>query len=416
MKKNTPTTRRAFLKAGALTAAAVAVPQFTILPANAQGANDRIGVGFIGTGGRGFGHLGIINQYKQQGIAEPVAVCDVYRPRLQAASEATGGTKMYMAHEELLQNPAVDLVCIASPDAHHAPQAIDALNAGKDVFCEKPLVHWDQFGLAKKIQEAADKNGKLVQVGTQYMADENYAKVRQMIKDGIIGKPVHVSCGYFRRGDWGERMHIPDANAKPGPDLDWNRFLGNSPKVEFSVERFFQWRLWWDYAGGPSTDLLVHTFTPAFCILDLGFPERVFGGGGTFQYDREVPDQCNIIADYKGGPSVVMQNSLSHHTGIDTLVRGTAGVILWKHIEQANSPGIRIVPNDGQEIVLPWNGMGDTGRLWKNLLDCVKTREQPFCSIDLALKVQAPLSMGVISHRESKVVKFDEATKDFMLN
>ena len=416
-QKKSKTTRRDFLKAGTLAAAAAyTASQWTILPAKAQGANDRIGVGFIGTGGRCGGHMGIINQFKQQGIAEPVAVCDVYRPRLQAASEATGGTKMYMAHEELLQNPAVDLVCIASPDAHHAPQAIDALNAGKDVFCEKPLTHWNQFALAKKIREASDKTGKLVQVGTQYMADENYAKVRQMIKDGIIGKPVHVSCGYFRRGDWGERMHIPDANAKPGPDLDWNRFLGDSPKVDFSVERFFQWRLWWDYAGGPSTDLLVHTFTPAFCILDLEYPERVFGGGGTFQYDREVPDQCNIIADYKDGPSVVMLNSLSHHTGIDTLIRGTEGVILWKHIEQANSPGIRIVPNDGQEIVLPWNGMGDTVRLWTNLLDCVKTRKQPFCSIDLALKVQAPLSMGVISHRESKVVKFDSQTKDFVLN
>jgi len=417
MQKKSKTSRRDFLKTGVISAAAVyTASQLTILPARAQGANDRIGIGFIGTGGRCFGHMGIINQFKQEGIAEPVAVCDVYRPRLKAASEATGGTKMYMAHEELLQNPAVDLVCIASPDAHHAPQAIDALNAGKDVFCEKPLTHWDQFGLAKKIQEAADKTGKLVQVGTQYMADDNYAKVRQMVKDGIIGKPVHVSCGYFRRGDWGERMDIPDPNAKPGPDLDWNRFLGDSPKVDFSVERFFQWRLWWDYAGGPSTDLLVHTFTPAFCILDLGFPERVFGGGGTFQYDREVPDQCNIIADYKGGPSVVMTNSLSHHTGIDTHIRGTEGIILWRHIEQANAPGIRIVPNDGQEIVLPWSGMGDTGRLWKNLLDCVKTRKQPFCSIDLALKVQAPLSMGVISHRESKVVKFDAAAKDFVLN
>ncbi|MCL2119347.1 MAG: Gfo/Idh/MocA family oxidoreductase [Planctomycetaceae bacterium] len=410
------TSRRSFLKTSGVVAAAFAVPQVSVIPASAQGANDRIGVGFIGTGGRCGAHINTINQYKEQGVTQPVAVCDVYRPRLEAASRATGDAKMYMAHEELLQDKNVDLVCIASPDAHHAPQTIDALNAGKDVFCEKPLTHWNQFGLAKKMQEAADKNKRLVQVGTQYMADDNYAKVRQMIKDGVIGKPVHAQCGYFRRGDWGERMHIPDPNAKPGPDLDWNRFLGDSPKVEFSVERFFQWRLWWDYAGGPSTDLLVHTYTPAFCILGLDFPERVFGGGGTFQYNREVPDQCNIIADYKDGPSVVMLNSLSHHTGIDTLIRGTEGVILWKHIEQANSPGIRIVPNQGDEIVLPWSGMGDVGRLWKNLLDCVKTREQPYCSIDLAVKVQAPLSMGIISHRESKVVKFDFDKRDFVLS
>ena len=125
---------------------------------------------------------------------------------------------------------------------------------------------------------------------------------------------VHVQAGFFRRGDWGERMHVPDANARPGPDLDWQRFLGDAPKVDFSVSRFFQWRLFWDYAGGPATDLLVHTFTPVFCLLGLDYPQRVFGGGGGFQYDREVPDQCNIIADYENGPSVVMMNSLSNYS------------------------------------------------------------------------------------------------------
>src|SRR4030042_1185168 len=105
-----------------------------------------------------------------------------------------------------------------------------------------------------------------------------------MIKDGIIGKVVRCQLGYFRRGDWGERMPVPDPQAKPGADLDWKRFLGDAPQVPFSVSRFFQWRLYWDYAGGPATDLLVHTFTPVFRVLDLGYPERVFGGGGTFQY------------------------------------------------------------------------------------------------------------------------------------
>ena len=92
-------------------------------------------------------------------MAEPVAVCDVYRPRLEAASKKTGGAKMYMEHEALLADQNVDVVCIATPDRLHAPQTIDALNAGKDVYCEKPLTHWSQFELAKKVQEAADKNG-----------------------------------------------------------------------------------------------------------------------------------------------------------------------------------------------------------------------------------------------------------------
>jgi predicted dehydrogenase len=312
-----------------------------------------------------------------------------------------------MEHEALLDDPNVDVVCIATPDRLHAAQAIDALNAGKDVYCEKPLTHWSQFELAKKIQEAADTNSRLVQVGTQYMADENYPKVRKMIADGIIGKPVHVQCSYMRRGDWGERMHIPDANAKPGPDLIWKRFLGDAPTVPFTVSRFFQWRLYLDYAGGPSTDLLVHAYTPVFCLLGLDFPYRVFGGGGTFQYNREVPDQCNIIADYKGGPSVVLLNSLSNYTGTDTMIRGTSGIIIWKMLGAKDCKGIRIVPHGKQETFLPWNGFGNTAKLWANLLDCVKTREQPFSSIQLAVRVQAPLSMGVLSHLESKAALFD---------
>lgn len=410
MKSNDSPSRRQFLKAATAAGAAAAIaPQVQILADEAKGANDRIGVGFIGVGGRSQAHQKIVGGLKERGIAQPVAVCDVYRPRLEAASKRCGDAKMTMEHEKLLEDPNVDVVCIATPDRLHAPQAIDALNAGKDVYCEKPLTHWSQFELAKKVEAAAEKNGRLVQVGTQYMADENLPVVRKMIEEGIIGKPVHVQCAFTRRGDWGERMNIPDPNAKPGPDLLWERFLGDAPKVDFSVSRFFQWRLYWDYAGGPSTDLLVHTFTPIFAVLGLDFPQRVFGGGGTFQYAREVSDQCNIIADYPDGPSVVMMSTLSNHVPTDTMIRGTDGVIMWKAFGTRDSEGIRIVPfaKDKKEMILPWNGLGDTGKLWENLLDCVKTRQKPACSIQIAVRVQAPLSMGVISHLENKVVGFN---------
>ena len=418
MNSDNKTNRRSFLKttaaAGAATAAVFPAPQ--LIAQTAKGANDRIGVGFIGVGGRSGAHQGIVQNFQNQGITQPVAVCDVYRPRLEAASKRLGDAKMYDEHEQLLEDPNVDVVCIASPDAHHAPQAIDALNAKKDVYCEKPLTHWNQFELAKQIDAAAKKNECLVQVGTQYMADENYPAIRKMIEDGAIGKPVHAQCAYMRRGDWGERMHIPDPNAKPGPDLNWQRFLGDSPQVPFSVSRFFQWRLYWDYAGGPATDLLVHSYTPVFAILGLDFPQRVFGGGGTFQYNREVPDQCNIIADYEDGPSVVMMNSLSNYTGIETKIRGTNGIVVL------DGKGIRIVPIDPktgketEEMRLEWNGMGDTAKLWRNLLECVKTRQQPFSPIAAAVRVQAPQSMGIIGERENKVVLFNAETESIELS
>ncbi len=401
-------TRRKFMQTTAgIAAATIAAPY--IIAEEAGGANDRIGIGFIGTGGRCGAHLDIINHYKNAGVAQPIAVQDVYRPRLVAASQRTGDTKMYDTHEELLENKDVDVVCICSPDRHHAPQTIDAIRAGKDVFCEKPLTHWSQFELAKQIEKVAHEKGRLVQVGTQHMADDNYPKIIELIRGGIIGKPVHVMCSYFRRGDWGERMPIPDANAVPGPDLNWERFLGDAPKVDFSVSRFFQWRLFWDYAGGPATDLLVHTFTPIFCVLELDFPQRVFGGGGTFQYNREVPDQCNIIADYPDGPTVVMTNSLSNHVPLDTQIRGTDGILSWGMLQGGKEYGVRIVPfgSGKEEITIPWAGQGDTGKLWKNLLECVQSRETPMCPIEMAVRVQAPLSMGILSHQQSKVAMFD---------
>jgi len=343
---------------------------------------------------------------------------------MEAASKRTGGTKMYMEHEALLADPRVDVVCIAAPDRQHPLLTIDALNAGKDVYCEKPLTHWAQFELAKKVEEAATKNKRLVQVGTQHMADDNYPEIIRLIRDGIIGKPMHVMCHYFRRGDWGERMGIDNHNAKPGPDLLWDRWLGDAPKRPFDISRFFQWRMYWDYAGGPATDLLVHTFTPIFCILELDYPERVFGGGGMFQYtkpdpyQREVPDQCNIIADYPGGPSVVLASSLSNHVPADTYIRGTDGIIMWGMLQGGKDYGVRIVPfaKGKKEIHMPWKGQGDTGKLWRDLLDCMRTRKQTKCNIGMAVRVQAPLSMGILSHRESKVAKFDKATQTIVMS
>ena len=412
------TSRRLFIQGAAGAALGYWVGGTQGVKAAERSPNGRLGIGFIGTGSRSRAHQEIILKLKEQGLAEPVAVCDVYRPRLDESAQFCGGARKFDEHEALLDDPNVDVVCIASPDRLHAPQTIDALKAGKDVYCEKPLTHWSQFERAKQVDEVAKQMGRLVQVGTQHMADDNYPQIIKLIRGGIIGKPVHVECSFFRRGDWGERMAIPDANATPGPNLNWQRFLGDAPKVPYSVSRFFQWRMYWDYAGGPATDLLVHAFTPIFCILELDYPERVMGGGGTFEYEREVPDQCNIIADYPGGPTVVMTNSLSNHVPADTMIRGTDGVIMWSMLQGSTDKygGVRIVPSGKgkKEILIPWKGQGDTSKLWVDLLDCVKTRHKPKCSIDMAVRVQAPLSMGVVAHRESRVVQFNRETQSFV--
>jgi predicted dehydrogenase len=410
--------RREFLKTTAATAATAAAgalaPRFTIAAERAKGANDRIGVGFIGFGARGkWAHVKFVMESMHEWRVDPVAVCDIYQPRLDEAARMTGG-KPYRHYLELLADPRVDAVCIATPDRHHARQAIDAVRAGKDVYCEKPLTHWLQFDLGRKLAEETKRHEKVVQVGTQFVASDAYAKVRKLIQDGVVGKIVHVQAGYFRRGNWDQRIRIPDPHAKPGPELDWEQFLGDAPKVAFTPSRFFRWRLYWDYAGGPGTDLLVHAFTPVMRMLDLGFPQRVFGGGGSFQYGLEIPDQCNILADYPGGPSVVLMNSLSNYSGIETILRGTDGLVKMADTEHMG-PGIRIVPTakGAKEILVPWDETSAdrlTVRLLANFFACVRSRQRPYSPVDTALHVHAPLCMGVMSYRDDRVVKFDPET------
>ena len=168
--------------------------------------------------------------------------------------------------------------------------------------------------------------------------------------------------------------------------------------------------------AGPPPISSCTRFTPVFCVLEPGYPERVFGGGGTFEYSREVPDQCNIIADYPGGPSVVMTNSLSNAYPSDTDHPRHR-----RHHHLGNAPGRPRVrrpdsalrsreKGDRHTVERPGRHEQALGRLPPLRPD----PEQPLCNIAMAVRVQAPLSMGIISHRESKVVKFDAEKKCLM--
>ncbi|MGC9326496.1 MAG: Gfo/Idh/MocA family protein, partial [Candidatus Hinthialibacter sp.] len=288
-------TRRTFLSA------ATAASMSALSAKRVMGANDRLGFGIIGVGGRGFGaHGGAIDSLKNQGMnIDVVAVSDAYRPRMQRAMDRFDA-KGYMDYRELLADPNVDIVTIATPDHQHGYQAIDAVKAGKDVYCEKPVTHWRQFELTKRLAQEVKKSGRVFQLGSQGMSDGAWHLMKKLVQDGQIGQPIHAECGYFRVGDWGERgMKIDDPQAQPGPDLDWEAFLGDSPQKPYDVSRFFRWRMYEDYAGGPVTDLFPHSFTPVLHILGVTFPSKVVATGGKFRYqEREIPDTFNMLIDY----------------------------------------------------------------------------------------------------------------------
>jgi len=300
--KNNGLTRRQFMRrAGVVAAVAVASTSAKRAAGKRFGANERIGIGFIGCGGRSGAHFNVVHWLKTQAKKpiDIVAVCDVYKPRMEQRAKGYGA-KGYMDYRELLDDANVDVVCIATPDHQHGYQAIDAVRAGKDVYCEKPVTHWRQFELTKRLAAEVKKSGRVFQLGTQGMYDSAWKQMKDLIADGLIGRPIHAECGYFRVGDWGERgMPIDDANVRPGSELNWKAFLGDAPKRPFDVSRFFRWRMYEDYAGGPSTDLFPHSLTPVLSMLGVSMPSTVVATGGKFRYqEREIPDTFNMLIDY----------------------------------------------------------------------------------------------------------------------
>ena len=408
-------TRRSFIRNVGLGAAAVmvAVPGRRVL-----GANERLGIGFIGCGGRSSAHQQAVNYLKDKVNLEVVAACDVYRPRMKRVADGYS-CKGYMDHRELLDDPNVDVVCIATPDHHHGYQAIDAVKAGKDVYCEKPVTHWRQFDLTKKLTKTVAASDSVLQLGTQGMFDSAWWQMKKLVADGLIGQPVHAECGYFRVGDWGERgMPIDDPNVKPGADLNWEAFLGDCPKRPFDVSRFFRWRMYEDYAGGPSTDLFPHSFTPVASILGLDMPSMVVATGGKYRYqDREIPDTFNTLIDYPQGVTVAVLGTQANNYQGGSGSRGSGGRIPvirgWDGTLTIQGNEIVFIPAEGsnkKEQKFAIEHGEDFVGYWQKFIECCRARKRDTLStMDLAFRVQTAMQMGMMALRSGKTATFDVA-------
>lgn len=391
-----------------------------------KGPNDRLGIGVIGCGGRGNNHLDVWKWLKDQGDnIEIVAVCDVYRPRMQKAADKFSA-KGYMDHRELLADPRVDIVSIATPDHQHAPQTIDAVRAAKGVYCEKPITHWQQFELLKKMHEEVKKSKCTFLLGTQGMSDGAWHKMKQLVKEGLIGQPIHAECGYFRVGDWGERgMPIDDPNAKPGNDLNWEAFLGDRPKRPFDVSRFFRWRMYEDYAGGPVTDLFPHSYSPVADILGVGMPSMVVATGGKFRYDeREIPDTFNMLIDYPEKITVAVLGT----QGNDYVAEGQRGAPGRIPVIRGWDGSLIIDRKTNKIAFIPTEGSGkkmqsfdieygeDMAAFFRNLIQCHREgRQDTFSPMELGYRVQTAMIMGMLAFREQAVAKFDAAKQTIVL-
>ena len=423
------TDRRAFLKTATTATAGLATMSFAAPGiAKSKSPNERLGVAVIGAGGRAGGHMSVLNDLMKRDKypIDLVAVCDVYRPRLEARQKQFKFAKAYTDHRELLADPAVDVVHIATPDHVHGYQAIDAIQAGKDVYCEKPVTHWTQFDLTKELTEVVANSNQVFQLGTQGMSDSAWHQMKALVKEGRIGKPLHGEAGFFRVGDWGERrMPVDDPNAKPGKDLDWDAFLGTAPKRPFDVDRFFRWRLFEDYAGGPATDLYPHCLTQVVDILGVGFPDTVVASGGIMRYVyelREVPDTINLIAKYPEKVTIsVLGTQANDFNGEESrgagqrqpMIRGWEGSLsITNHNEDILFTPVNEGGNPGKPERIKIERAENMKDYFKNFLDgCLNRDKNTWSPMDLAFRTQTVLQMAMLGMRGEKVARFDQEKK-----
>ena len=258
-------------------------------------ANDNINLALIGTGIQGI--YDTTSALRVPGI-KLVATCDLYSGRLDRAKELWGNDIFVTRdYREILDRKDVDAVIIATPDHWHRRISIEALKAGKAVYCEKPMVQ--KFDEGHELIEAYQKSGKVMQVGSQGMSSLGNEKAKQLYEDGAIGEIVMLDMyndRYSSEGAW-QYPIPPDAT----PDtVDFDTFLGGAPKVPYELKRFFRWRNYRDYGTGVAGDLFVHAFSTLNFILSSHGPERALSTGGLryWKDGRDVPDVTLTLYDY----------------------------------------------------------------------------------------------------------------------
>lgn len=258
-------------------------------------ANDRVQIALIGSGGMGVADA--TTCLTVTGV-KLVAVCDLYDGRLKAA-KSRWGNDIYTTrdYKEILERKDVDAVIVATPDFWHKEISVAAMNRGKHVYCEKPMVH--DIAEGPLVIEAQKNNKVIFQVGSQGMSSLGNEKARELLKDGAIGS-LNYAEGFWARmspeGAW--QYPIPD-DASPST-VDWERYLANTTKRSFDPKRFFRWRNYRDYGTGVSGDLFVHLFSSLHFITGSCGPDKIMATGGLryWKDGREVPDIMLGMFDY----------------------------------------------------------------------------------------------------------------------
>src|SRR5579872_725949 len=382
---------------------------FTALSyARVPGANERLRIGVIGCGGQAMSHMKTLVKMRESDNCDIIAVCDVFDKRGEQASQVTGG-KIIKDYRRILENPDVDYVLIATPEHWHFQMTMDAIAAGKHIYCEKPMTHTVEQ--SKKVVAKIKDSPLKMQVGVQGMSDDSYETANKFVQDGTLGKVVLAQIDYSRNYKDDFWAYPIDADARPGENLDWKAWLGPAPKRAWDADRCFRWRRYWDYSSGIASDLFIHRVSRIIKALDLKCPAYGSACGGKFEFTgslAEIPDTFNILLDYPGGPTVQLISSMANGTPVEHLLRGHKATL------QFTRTGFTITPQQGfgdpkQTIEHKKTGAEELDLHHRNLMNAIRKDEPLKCDAVLGYHGVVACEMGTESYRRRKYMKWDAA-------
>jgi predicted dehydrogenase len=404
--------RRTFLAASASAVALSAISYQRVL-----GANEKLNIGLIGSGGRG---RSLFLEAAKQG-QNCVALCDVAPFRMEATTAALAKAsgkasfwgissyprpKFCSDHRKLLDHQGLDAVIIATPDHWHHDVLLDAMAANKDTYVEKPLSKSIDEG--RSMIAAVRKTKCVVQVGNQRHSGDHWKRCRDVIQSKDFGDLVWVKVWDCR--NWLKRdPFAPPSNFKDADKIDWKRFLGKAPSRPFEPYRYFAWRWFWDYAGGLMTDIGAHQLD---IVQWLGAaekgPKSVVANGGNYHFKYwETPDVVHGVWDYGKFTATFAVEFVNGYDGVGATFYGTKRT-LWADADKEvrvydtiDKPDPKLKPRE------TWKVEYEGPAHMKNWLECCKSRKDPNSTIELGHRVITAAHLANIAYRTGKKVYWD---------
>jgi predicted dehydrogenase len=370
------------------------------------GANDRMRGGLIGSGGRG--RL-VAAQFKEIG-ADMAAVCDVYEPNLTAGLKVVNtGAKAYDDYRRLIEDKSLDFVLVATPDHWHARMTIDAVEAGKDVYVEKPMAHTIPEGF--QMIDAVRRTRRVVQVGTQRRSFDTFLEAKRIMDSGEIGKVELVNSWWLN--------YQAGLNTKPlQGKLDWKQWLGSTPARELDPMRFFNWYYYWDYSGGLLVGQAAHVVDTINWFMNSKEPLAVTCTGAPSSIPgAEVPQTASLAIEYPEHYLAVFTlgyRAMRYNTTNDQLkqfhgikARFDVGREGWALYPQ--SYAVDMQPS--RSFRRPGSFESAVRAHIRNFLECIKTRKDPNANVEVGQSTNIVLCMAMDSLRSGRRLKWNPATR-----